>query len=159
MQAEAWSDAVETAPNGKPTVKHVEAAVAKVIAREPDARRTPKAAPVMSKVEITIPWQPAPGQTNLFSDDENDNEQARVEAGEPDDFALSSADDPSELDFIGFDRSVQKVLGLVCATEDFGIDNVVARLPPMRRAAIARGLDDLIGKLTAWSARMKGAKA
>lgn len=66
QQAEAWSLAVESAPNGKPTAKLVEAAARQVEART-NGHKT----------------QPLPGQPPLFDDEDDQEEQAEVEASDP----------------------------------------------------------------------------
>jgi hypothetical protein len=152
QQREAWSKAVDSAPNGKPTAKHVERAVAEVKA----TRTVTK--PVQASITYEEPVEPEPdphreAARGMFTPT-NGNSHKQEEPVET--LVLAPPDDPMEYGFTGIDNAIQKVLGVVCAVEDFGIPNVAVKLSHRRRLGLAMSLDNLTTKLTAWSDYLKG---
>ena len=166
----AWKAAVESAPNGKPTARQVAVAVTAIKEAEPDygqylepededeleTAQTAAEHPVnvglkqffgATIVDITeAPRKALPGQRTLFIEP----------TPSPQTFELTSPDDEIEAGAEKFDKTIQRVLGMVMAINDYGLDRIVDGWKPRHKEATAYSLTNMRNHLDRWIAVLKG---
>jgi hypothetical protein len=130
VQREAWARAVETAPNNRPTARHVAAIAAEIIVRDGVPNGTYHA--------------PLEGQAS-FLDDEEDEED------DPEEVARETERETARRHFAGIRNSMQKMLGFVMAYEEHGLEETMRYLSPEQKGLLAEELRGYGTRILAWA--------